>query len=167
MERRSAGCRCRRVWGSGGRGSAAGLRFAAVPQLPESLAALVTDLEHMGFEIEREEWHPWPGGGDIQLRRRRTRGVKRVRLAQDRGPWDLEVQIGYGWYEPYTALLALDERSHEQRALSHAERHAATVELVRRFTGSRSQRRAIKERAKQLSLAYTRWAQGKGDFPTK
>ncbi|HWH43399.1 MAG TPA: hypothetical protein VNT32_01580 [Thermoleophilaceae bacterium] len=131
-----------------------------MPELPESLAALVADLEDMGFETEREEWHPWPGGGDMQLRRPRTRGVKRVRMMQDRGPWDLEVQIGRGWYEPYTALLALDERPHQQRALSHAERHAVTIKLVQRFTGSRTQRRAIKDRAKQLSLVYTRWAEG-------
>jgi hypothetical protein len=150
---------------AGGSSSAALGTVRGVPELPEGLAALVSELKRMGFELEREEWHPWPGGGDIQLRRRRTRGVKRVRMAQDRGPWDLDVQIGRGWYEPFTALLALDERPHQQRALSHAERHAATVELVRRFTGSRAQRQAIKKRAGELSRAYTRWAEGKGEFP--
>lgn len=141
--------------------------FRGVSELPESLAALVADLEQLGFEVEREDWHPWPGGGDVQLRRPRTRGVKRVRMTQDRGPWDLDVQIGRGWYEPFTALLALNGQPHQQRALNHAERRAATVELIRRFTGARVQRQAIRERAKQLSLAYTRWAEGKGAFPPK
>jgi hypothetical protein len=88
-------------------------------------------------------------------------------MAQDRGPWDLDVQIGHGWYEPHTALLALDDRPHQERALSHAERHAAVIELVRRFDGSRSQRRAIRERSKQLSVAYTRWAEGRGEYPPR
>jgi len=135
-----------------------------VPELPASLAALVADLQQLGFAIEREEWHPWPRGGDIRLRLPRTRGVRRVRMKQDRGPWDVVVQIGREWYEPFTALLALDERPHQQqRALSHAERHAATVELVRRFRGSRAQRRAVSERAKQLSAAYMRRATGRGE----
>jgi hypothetical protein len=136
-----------------------------VPELPDGLAALVADLERLGFEVEREEWHPWPGGGDIELRRRRARGVSRVRMMEDRGVWDVDVQVGRGWYEPFTALRALDGVPHEQRALSHVERRVATVELVQRFTGHRAQRKAIKDRAKQLSEAYTRWAQGKGDYP--
>jgi hypothetical protein len=136
-------------------------------ELPDGLAALVNDLERTGFEVEREEWHPWPRGGDIQLRRRRTRGVKRVRMTQDRGDWDLDVQIGRGWYEPATALRALDAVPHRQRALNHSERRAATVELVQRFTGERSQRQAIKHRARQMSEAYTRWAEGTGDYPPR
>lgn len=138
-----------------------------VPKLPEGLAALVADLERLGFEVEREEWHPWPGGGDVGLVRRGSRGVKRVRMAEDRGCWEVDVQIGRGWYEPHMALRALDAVPHQQRALSHAERHAATVELVRRFTGARAQRKAIKERARQLSEAYTRWAEGKGEYPPR
>jgi hypothetical protein len=134
-------------------------------ELPDGLAALVADLERMDFKIELEEWHPWPGGGEIQLRRRRTRGVKGVRMMEDRGVWDVDVQIGYGWYEPFTALRALDAVPHQQRALSHAERRSATIELVQRFTGKRSQRKAIKDCSKQLSEAYTRWAEGKGDYP--
>lgn len=136
-----------------------------MPELPEELAALVVDLERLGFGVEREEWHTWPGGGDVRLRRRTRRGVKRVRMVEDRGVWDVDVQIGRGWYEPFTALRALDAAAHEQRALSHGERRAATVQLVQRFRGDRAQRRAIKQRAKQLSEAYTRWAEGKGDFP--
>lgn len=136
-----------------------------MPELPNDLAALVADLERMNFKVEREEWHPWPGGGDVELRRRRTRGVKRVRMREDRGVWDVDVQIGHGWYEPFTALRALDDVPHQQRALSHAERRAATIELVGQFTGERSQRKAIKERARQLSEAYTRWAEGKGEYP--
>ena len=136
-----------------------------MPELPDGLAALVADLERMDFEIEREDWHLWPGGGDVQLRRRRTRGVKRVRMIEDRGVWDVDVQIGRGWYEPFTALRALDAVPHQQRALSHAERRAATIKLVQRFTGGRSQREAIKDRAKQLSRAYTRWAEGKDKHP--
>jgi len=139
-----------------------------MPELPEGLAALVADLEGLGFAVEREEWHTWPRGGEIQLRRRAGRGIRRVRMMEHRGVWDVDVQIGLGrgWSEPITAVRALDAMPHEQRALSHVERCAATVELVERFNGERAQRRAIKSRAKQLSKAYTRWAQGKGDFPT-
>jgi hypothetical protein len=136
-----------------------------MPELPDGLAALVTDLERTGFEIEHEKWHPWPRGGEVQLQRRRTRGVKRVRMTEDRGVWDVDVQIGREWYEPFTALRALDAVPHQQRALSDADRHTATIDLVRRFTGDRSQRHAMKNRARQLSEAYTRWAEGKGDYP--
>jgi hypothetical protein len=29
-------------------------------ELPTGLAALVADLQRLGFSIESEEWHPWP-----------------------------------------------------------------------------------------------------------
>jgi hypothetical protein len=136
-----------------------------MPELPEGLAALVVDLQRMDFGIEREEWHPWPGGGEVQLRRRRTRGVKRVRMTEDRGVSDVDVQIGRGWYEPFTALRALDAVPHQQRALSHTERRAATIELVQQFTGERSHRKAIKDRAKQLSQATYAMGRRQGRLP--
>jgi hypothetical protein len=104
-----------------------------VPELPDGLAALVADLERLGFGVEREDWHPWPGGGDIELRRRLSLGVSRVRMMEDRGVWEVGVQVGRGWYAPFTALRALDGLPHEQRALSDVERRVATVELVQRF----------------------------------
>jgi hypothetical protein len=131
--------------------------------LPTGLAALVADLQRLGFSIESEEWHPWPRGGKVELARLRGTGVKRVRMTEDRGVWDVEVKIGRRWYEPLTALRALDERPHQQRALSHDERLNATLELVNRFTGERAQVNAIKKRQKELTAAYTRWAQGKSD----
>ena len=136
-----------------------------MPEFPEGLAALRADLEQIGFTTESETWHLWPRGGELQLRRARTHGVRRVRMVEDRGLWDVEVQIGRSWYEPFTALRALDELLHHERALSHADRREAVVELVRRFTGERSQRQAIRKRASDLSKAYTRWARGKGDYP--
>jgi hypothetical protein len=136
-----------------------------MPELPEGLAALVADLEQLGFDVEREQWHPWPGGGEVLLRRPKVRGVRRVRLSEDRGVWDVDVQIGRAWYEPFTALRALEALPHQQRALSHAERRAATIELVERYKSDRAQRKAIKDRAKRLSEAYTRWAEGTGEFP--
>jgi hypothetical protein len=138
-----------------------------MPELPEVLAALVADLEQFGFDVERELWHPWPGGGEVQLRRPKTRGVRRVRLSEDHGVWDVDVQIGQAWYEPFTALRALDALPHQQRGLSHAERRAATMSLVERYKGDRAQRKAINDRAKRLSEAYTRWAAGKGEFPPR
>jgi hypothetical protein len=138
-----------------------------MPELPEELAALVADLERLSFEVEREEWHPWPGGGDVQLRRPMLRGVRRVRLSQDRGLWEVDVEIDRGWYEPFTCLRALDALPHQQRALSHAERRSATIGLVERYTGDRAQLKAIKERSQRLSEAYTRWAEGKGEFPPR
>ena len=84
-------------------------------------------------------------------------------MTEDRGVWDVEVRIGRGWYEPFMALLALDERPHQQRALSHDERHKATLEFIQRCTGERAQVNAIKKRQKELAAASTRWAQGKSD----
>ena len=138
-----------------------------MPELPEELAALVADLERLGFEVEREEWRPWPAGGEVQLRRSTVRGVTRVRMSQDRGVWDVDVEIDRGWYEPFTALRALEALPHEQRAFSNAERRAATLGLVERYSGDRAQLNAIKERAQRLSEAYTRWAEGKGEFPPR
>jgi hypothetical protein len=132
-------------------------------ELPSGLAALVADLERCGFSVETEEWHPWPGGGRIELTRPRGAGVKRVRMTEDRGVWDVEVKLGRGWYEPFTALRALERRPHQQRALSHEERHNATLGLVTRFTGNRVEVKAIKKRERELTAAYTRWAQGKSD----
>jgi hypothetical protein len=131
--------------------------------LPSGLAALVGHLEKLGFRIVREESHPWPGGGHVELARSRGRGIGRVRMTEDRRVWDVEVKVGTAWYEPFMALRALGGVPHEQRALSHAERRAATVGLVRRFTDDRAQVAAIKERQKELSVAYTRWAEGKSD----
>lgn len=84
-------------------------------------------------------------------------------MTEDRGVWTVEVKIGTAWYEPFMALHALDGVPHEQRALSHAERRAATTDLVRRFTGDRAQAAVIKQRGTELSVAYTRWAEGKSD----
>ena len=47
--------------------------------------------------------------------------------------------------------------------MSHEERRNAMLELVTRFTGERAQVKAIKAREKELSEAYTRWAEGKSD----
>ncbi len=132
-------------------------------ELPAGLAALVAELQRCGFSVESEEWHPWPGGGRIELASPGGAGVKRVRMTEDRGVWDIEVKIGGDWYEPFTALCALDQRPHQQRALSHEERADATLALVTRFTGERAQVKAITKRQKELTAAYTRWAQGKSD----
>jgi hypothetical protein len=138
-----------------------------VPELSSGLAALVADLDNEGFTVDMEEWSPWPGGGHIELAAPASRaGVKRVRMIEDRRAWDVEVNIGRSWYEPFTALLALDGQPHEQWALSHAQRHQATLELVRRFTGERAQVKAIKARHKALAEAYTRWAEGKSESPS-
>jgi hypothetical protein len=93
--------------------------------------------------------------------------VRRVRLSQDRGSWIVEVQIGRGWYEPFRSLRALDALPHQQRALSHAERRAATIELVERYKGDPAQRKAIEDREKRLSEAYVRWTEGKGEYPPR
>ena len=138
-----------------------------MPDLPDELAALVADLERLGFELELEELHRWPGGSEIRLRRPTGGGVTRVQLRQDRGIWEADVEIDGRWYEPFTCLRALDALPHEQRAFNHAERRAATIGLVERYTGDRAQLNAIKERAQQLSQAYTRWAAGKGEVPPR
>ena len=132
-------------------------------QLPSGLAAVVAELQQLGFRIARQESHPSRGGGPVELVRPRGRGIGRVRMTEDRGIWDVEVKIGRGWYEPSTALRALDEEPHEQRALSHADRRAFTLELVKRFTGDRSQVSAIEKRQEDLTAAHTRWAQGNSD----
>lgn len=133
-----------------------------VPELPRDLAALVADLESEGFTVAREEWSVWPGGGHVELAAPGTRpGVKRVRMLEDRGLWSVEVKIGRSWYEPMTALLALEGRPHEQWALSHAQRRRATAELTRRFTGDRREKRMIDARRKALTEAYMRRVEGK------
>ena len=134
-----------------------------MPGLPPQLAGLVADLERLGFEVVREEWHAWPRGGDVELRRVGAPGVRAVRLMEDRGIWDVEAQLGRGWYEPFTAVRALGGVPHEQRALGNEERRAAVLDLVGRFTGERGQIRAVKARTRQLNEAYTRWASGKSD----
>ena len=94
---------------AGRKGAVAGAGSVLVmPELPEELAALVADLERLGFEVEREEWRPWPAGGEVQLRRPTVRGATRVRMSQDRGAWDVDIEIDRGWYEPFTALRALE-----------------------------------------------------------
>lgn len=132
-------------------------------ELPSGLAALVADLEQLDFRVVREESDPWPGGRHVELARPRGQGIGRVRMTEDRSVWDIEVKIGTAWCEPFMALLALDGVPHRQRALSHAERRAATLDLVQRFTGDPAQAAAIKQRQKELSEAYTRWAEGKSD----
>src|ERR687891_1860550 len=70
-------------------------------ELPSGLAALVADLQDLGFRVVRAESHPWPRGWYVELARRRRRGIGRVRMTEDRGVWDVE-------------------------ALSHAERRVGT-----------------------------------------
>jgi hypothetical protein len=48
-------------------------------------------------------------------------------MFEDRGLWEVEVEIAGDWYEPFMALQALEQQPHQQRALSHAERRAATL----------------------------------------
>jgi hypothetical protein len=131
-------------------------------QLPSGVAALVADLREHGFEITNEVWSPARRSGSIEMAARR-RGVSRVRITEDREAWEVEVKIGFGWYYPWTALLALQDLPHEERAMGHEERRAATVALVRELTGDRAQIQKIKARQKQLTEAYTRWAEGKSD----
>jgi hypothetical protein len=46
--------------------------------------------------------------------------------------------------------------SRQQRALSHAEQRAATVDLVRRFAGEPVEMAMIEQRQKELSVVLTR-----------
>ena len=88
--------------------------------LPADIAALIDDLEDLGFDITKASDAPWPGGPQIELRRA-AGGIRAVRMAVDRGEWEVEVRIGRQWYEPYWALRVLDDKPDERRALSHAE----------------------------------------------
>jgi hypothetical protein len=135
-------------------------------ELPAGLAALARDLEAVGFQVEMEEWHAWPRGGEVELSAPSGHPVRRIRMVEDREVWDVEVKLGRGWYDLFTALSALQERPNQRRALTHEEQRPATLEFLRRFTGDSSEVKAIKRRQKELSIAVTRWAQGKGELPS-
>jgi hypothetical protein len=132
--------------------------------LPEGLAALVSALEQRGFTVVTECWKPWPGGSTVELSAPQGPAAKGVRLSEDRGFWEVEVRISRGmngWFEPFMALLALENRPHQQRALSHEERRKSTLEFIDRFTGESRQVRTIRNRRREIIKAYNRRLQGK------
>jgi hypothetical protein len=133
--------------------------------IPPIIDTLVADLEARGFVIKTHAEHDWPRGGEIELARRNTRGVSAVRLLEDRGVWEVSVKIGRSWYNPHTSLVALQDRPHAPRAMSHEDWLRSTVELVDRFSGDRADKAAIKARHREVNRAYNRWAQGKSHSP--
>ena len=139
--------------------------------LPDGIARLIADLEELGFAVVEAEDGKWPGGPYIELARKRARGVRGVRMTVDRGMWEVEIRLGAPWspdrrwHEPFMALRAAEGRPRQRRALSHAERRAATLDAVRRLKGTRRERRRITRAEHELTRAYNRWAQGKGPQP--
>jgi hypothetical protein len=130
-------------------------------ELPRAVASLVDDLRDRGFSVVDEQSFPTRASGLLELAADRA-GVSGVRLDQDRGLWGVEVRIGSDWYDPYTALRALNDLAHDRRAQSHEERRAATVALVEQLRGEPDEVTKIKARHQQLIEAHTRWATGAG-----
>ena len=133
--------------------------------LPRDIAGLVSDLEALGFQVVRADDGAWPGGPDIELRRKRSRGVSAVRLLVDRGIWEVAVRVGRHWYEPFWALRTLEGSRHQNRALSHEERRRFTVDAARNIKGTREERRTLRRHHNEYARAYTQWAMGKGPQP--
>ena len=128
-------------------------------ELPHDVALLIDDLRERGFSLVNEESHPATAMAALELAADRP-GVCGVRLQQDRGIWDVETRIGDDWYDPFTALRALNDLPHEQRALSHEERRAATVALVDQLRGDSDEVQKIRARHLDLIKEYTRRATG-------
>jgi hypothetical protein len=100
------------------------------------VARLVADLEELGFRIVVQDAVPARESAVLELSRERTEGVHRVRITEDLGTWEVDVQVGEDWIEPFAAMQALDGRPAEAWALTHEQRRTATLEFVRRLDAS-------------------------------
>jgi hypothetical protein len=123
--------------------------------LPEALASLVQGLEDRGFAtISDEGGAATFGNRVIEMHSPGSRDGGAVRLVQDRGLWNAEVQLGREWHGVYDVLLALRSAPYETRAESHGERRATTLAVVDALSSSGTSAGEIKSRLDDYRRAY-------------
>src|SRR5690242_11737158 len=95
---------------------------------PKDVAGLLSDLRDRGFETVHDETYESRGSRIIELGRRPS--PRQVTIVCDRGIWAISIYFGSVDYDLQTVQLAIDRAPYSSRAMSHAERRAATVRAI-------------------------------------